>query len=69
MAATTESIPDFAKGAKVRYRAPEIRGEVVRKDYDDKTDTFRYLVAYTDAAGEPQRRYFSRQELMPDTEA
>lgn len=50
-------------GATVRQIVPVISGQVVQKRFHDESDQLEYLVAYTDADGQPQSRWFLESQI------
>lgn len=50
------------KGSTVRLVQPEIRGEVVDRRITEG-DEIELLVAYVDAEGQEQRRWFAEAQL------
>jgi hypothetical protein len=55
----------IAKGAQVRQVVPAIQGEVTARRFNEEADCMEYLVAYTDADGEPAERWFLETQLEP----
>ncbi len=51
------------KGAKVRQVVPVIEGEITERRFNDEADSMEYLVAFTDAEGEPSERWFTEAQL------
>lgn len=54
----------FKTGDKVKFVTPVIEGEVVGATVDAQA-TLLLLIAYTDAQGLPQERYFEADQLSP----
>lgn len=54
------SIPN---GAAVRQIVTPIAGQVVQKRFHDESDQLEYLVAYTDADGQPQSKWFLESQI------
>ena len=52
----------FKTGDKVKFVTPVIEGEVIGAAVDAQA-TLLLLVAYTDAQGLPQERYFEADQL------
>lgn len=50
-------------GANVRQIVSVISGQVVQKRFHDESDQLEYLVAYTDADGQPQSRWFLESQI------
>lgn len=50
-------------GDVVKQVVHPITGEIERKQYDEASDGFIYLVAYIDATGEEQTRWFNEAEI------
>jgi hypothetical protein len=50
-------------GATVRQIVPVIAGQVVQKRFHDESDQIEYLVAYTDADGQPQSKWFLESQI------
>lgn len=55
------SIP---KGTPVRQRVPAIEGVVNDTRFNGEHDELEYLVAWTDAGGEPHERWFLASQLQ-----
>ncbi len=50
-------------GANVRQIVAPIAGQVVQKRFHDESDQLEYLVAYTDADGQPQSKWFLESQI------
>lgn len=50
-------------GAAVRQIVPVISGQVEQKRFHDESDQLEYLVAYTDADGQPQSKWFLESQI------
>lgn len=50
-------------GATVRQIVPVISGQVEQKRFHDESDQLEYLVAYTDADGHPQSKWFLESQI------
>jgi hypothetical protein len=50
-------------GATVRQIVPVISGQVEQKRFHDESDQLEYLVAYTDADGQPQSKWFLESQI------
>lgn len=58
----------FKKGDKVAQIVPVIKGEVVKFSVNQESGEVQYLVAWTDAEGQEQSRYFEGHEIDIDPE-
>jgi hypothetical protein len=53
-----------AKGDSVKQIVTPIQGTVAAKRFNDDTDSFEYLVSYTDSAGNVAERWFTESEIQ-----
>ena len=53
----------LAKGDSVKQVVTPIQGTVTAKRFNDDTDSFEYLVSYSDTAGNAAERWFSESEI------
>lgn len=53
----------FAKGATVKQVVHPIQGPITSKRFNEDSDSFEYLVAFTDAEGNTQERWFAETEV------
>ena len=53
----------IAKGTTVRQVVPVITGTIERFEVDQETGELQYLVAWTDANGDSQSKYFKDGEI------
>lgn len=51
------------RGAAVRQIVRPIQGEITQRRFSEDAGAMEYLVAYTDAAGNPAERWFLETEL------
>ena len=58
----------MAKGTLVRQVVPAIEGEVADVAFDADALSFKYLVNYTDSAGENHSRWFMGSEIAAKKE-
>lgn len=58
----------ISKGAQVRQVVPVIAGIVVAKKFNDDTDVFEYLVAYTHPQdGHAAEKWFTEEQIQEVT--
>ena len=50
-------------GSPVRLIQPVVQGEIVDTEYDKGSKSLRHLVAWTDADGNAQQRWFDAAQL------
>lgn len=53
----------FAKGDSVKQVVHPIAGPITSKRFNEDTDSFEYLVSYTDAEGNQTERWFTESEI------
>ena len=52
------------RGSHVKQLVPQAGGVVLKKQFNDATDQFQYLVEFAHPEGEPKRRWFDEDQIV-----